>query len=141
MEIENLGTLTLSMQRKIISSVQLQMDLGSGPIARQSAQIIPNVLKEHHHESIDELLSRCNEHMVQKRGAAVAIVKVDYKKKTIQYSCVGNVRFYMLQDRDKDDLPLTGYGLFIWETQKLKTQQYDYQEGRLVLSSFRWGNC
>lgn len=60
--------------------------LGSGPIARQSAEIIPDVLAEYHHESLDELLNRCNEYMIQKRGAAVAIVKVDVKDKTIHYS-------------------------------------------------------
>jgi phosphoserine phosphatase RsbX len=105
--------------------------LGSGPIARQSAQIIPKVLNEYHHESIDELLSRCNEHMVQKRGAAVAVVKVDYKKKTIQYSCVGNVRLYILQNRIKMIYPLPVMGYLSGRPQKLKTQQYDYHEGDL----------
>ena len=105
--------------------------LGNGPIARQSAQIIPKVLKEHHHETIDELLSRCNEYMVQKRGAAVAIVKADYKQKTIQYSCVGNVRFYMLRDRGKMIYPLPVMGYLSGRPQKLKTQQYDYQTGDL----------
>ena len=113
-------TRILSIRKKITSSVQLQMDLGNGPIARQSCQIIPKVLKDYHHESIDELLSRCNEHMVQKRGAAVAIVKVNYQQKTIQYSCVGNVRFYMLHDRRKDDLPSAGYGLSVRKTSKIK---------------------
>ncbi|WP_318618053.1 PP2C family serine/threonine-protein phosphatase [Sporosarcina sp. YIM B06819] len=105
--------------------------LGSGPIARQSAQIIPNVLNEHHHESVDELLSRCNEYMVQKRGAAVAIVKVDYKQKTIQHSGVGNVRLYILRDRTKMIYPLPVMGYLSGRPQKLKMQQYDYQEGDL----------
>ncbi|MEK4405135.1 MULTISPECIES: PP2C family serine/threonine-protein phosphatase [Sporosarcina] len=105
--------------------------LGNGPIARQSSQILPKVLKEYHHESIDELLSRCNEHMVQKRGAAVAIVKVDYKQKTIQYSCVGNVRFYMLHDCDKMIYPLPVMGYLSGRPQKLKTQQYNYEKGDL----------
>ena len=105
--------------------------LGNGPIARQSAQIIPKVLEEHHHETVDELLSRCNEYMVQKRGAAVAIVKADYKRKTIQYSCVGNVRFYMLRDRVKMIYPLPVMGYLSGRPQKLRTQEYDYQKGDL----------
>lgn len=107
--------------------------LGSGPIARQSAQIVPTVLKEHHHETLDELLSRCNEHMVQKRGAAVAIVKVDFKLKTIQYSCVGNVRFYMLHRREKMIYPLPVMGYLSGRPQQLKTQEYPYQRGDLFL--------
>lgn len=103
--------------------------LGSGPIARQSAEIIPNVIKEHHDESLDELLSRCNEYMVQKRGAAVAIVKIDYKRQTIQYSCVGNVRFYMLQDGKEMIYPLPVMGYLSGKPQKLKTQEYNYHLG------------
>ena len=110
--------------------------LGNGPIARQSSQIIPKVLKEYHHESIDELLSRCNEHMVQKRGAAVAIVKVDYKQKTIQYSCVGNVRFYMLHDCGKMIYPLPVMGYLIRETPKVKDATIQLSKGRFVLPSF-----
>lgn len=105
--------------------------LGSGPIARQSAQIIPKVLAVHHHESIDELLSRCNEHMVQKRGAAVAIVKANYKQKTIQYSCVGNVRFYMLRERVEMIYPLPVMGYLSGRPQKLRTQEYEYRKGDL----------
>jgi phosphoserine phosphatase RsbX len=103
--------------------------LGSGPIARQSAEIIPNVIKNHHDESLDELLSRCNEYMIQKRGAAVAIVKIDYKTKVIQYSCVGNVRFYMLQGGEKMIYPLPVMGYLSGKPQKLNTQEYDYHLG------------
>jgi len=69
--------------------------LGNGPVAKESADIIPKILEEYKEETLDELLLRCNELMVSKRGAAVAIVKIDYKHQTISYSCVGNVKFYM----------------------------------------------
>lgn len=105
--------------------------LGSGPIARKSAEIIPAVLKEHHNESLDDILSRCNEHMFQKRGAAVAIVKIDYKRKKVQYSCVGNVRFYMLQGGEEMIYPLPVMGYLSGKPQKLKTQEYRYLEGDL----------
>lgn len=105
--------------------------LGNGPIARQSAQIVPKVLAEYHDETLDELLSRCNEHMVQKRGAAVAIVKVDYKRKTIQYSCVGNVRFYLLQNGGKMVYPLPVMGYLSGRPQRVKTQEYPYRKGDL----------
>lgn len=105
--------------------------LGNGPIARQSSEIIPTVLREHHHESIDELLSRCNEYMFRKRGAAVAIVKIDYIKKTVQYSCVGNVRFYLLQDGKKMIYPLPVMGYLSGRPQKLNTQEYSYHPGDL----------
>ena len=67
--------------------------------------------------------------MVQKRGAAVAIVKVDYKQKTIQYSCVGNVRFYMLHDREKMIYPLAGYGVSIRQASKVKNTRIRLSKG------------
>ena len=107
--------------------------LGNGPHANLSAQVVPNILKEYSHESIDEILSRCNEHMVHKRGVAVAVVKVDYEKKTIQYSCVGNVRLYILQEGEKMIYPLPVMGYLSGRPQKLKTQQYTYIPGDLFL--------
>lgn len=103
--------------------------LGNGPIAKQSAEIIPNVLAKYHHESIDELLNRCNEYMIQKRGAAVAIVRVDFISKTIQYSCVGNVRFYIYQNGVKMIYPLPVMGYLSGRPLKLKTQSYTYYPG------------
>lgn len=103
--------------------------LGNGPIARQSAEVIPHVLAEYHSESIDELLNRCNEYMIQKRGAAVAIVKVDFKSKIIQYSCVGNVRFYIWQNGKKMIYPLPVMGYLSGRPLKLNTQSYTYHPG------------
>lgn len=107
--------------------------LGNGPIARQSSQIIQTILQEYHSETIDELLYRCNEYMVGKRGAAVAIVKVDFISKTIQYSCVGNVRFYMLHDGNKMIYPLPVMGYLSGRPQKLNTQEYPYKKGDTFL--------
>lgn len=108
--------------------------LGNGPIARQSSEIIPMILAEYHHETIDELLLRCNKLMFQKRGAAVAIVKVDFSAKTIAYSCVGNIKFYMTRrDDDKMIYPLPVMGYLSGRPQKLRTQIYSYKPGDLFL--------
>jgi len=108
--------------------------LGNGPIARQSSEIIPMILAEFHHETIDELLFRCNELMFKKRGAAVAIVKVDFSAKTLEYSCVGNIKFYMTRKGDdKMIYPLPVMGYLSGRPQKLRTQRYTYKPGDLFL--------
>lgn len=108
--------------------------LGSGPIARQSSEIMPMILAEYHHETIDELLLRCNKLMYQKRGAAVAIVKVDFTCKTIEYSCVGNIKFYITRkDDDKMIYPLPVMGYLSGRPQKLRAQKYVYKPGDLFL--------
>lgn len=108
--------------------------LGSGPVARESSQVIPQILREHHHESIDSLMNRFNDLMVQKRGAAVAIFKVDFKDKTLEYSCVGNIRFYLYRKAtDEMIYPLPVMGYLSGRPQKLHTQLYAYVEDDLFL--------
>lgn len=107
--------------------------LGNGPIANESAAIIPQLLADHHDKSIDELLNLCNAQMIHKRGAAVAIVKVDFYRQKIQYSCVGNVRFYMLTGGDRMIYPLPVMGYLSGRPQHLKTQEYNYEAGDLFL--------
>lgn len=108
--------------------------LGSGPVARESSQVIPQILREHHHESIDSLMNRFNDLMVQKRGAAVAIFKVDFKNKTLEYSCVGNIRFYLYRKANDEMIyPLPVMGYLSGRPQKLHTQLYTYMEDDLFL--------
>ncbi|KXH80959.1 PP2C family serine/threonine-protein phosphatase [Sporosarcina sp. HYO08] len=110
--------------------------LGNGPIARLSAEVIPKMLERHHHETVDELLLRCNEQMSGKRGAAVAIVKMYYQEKKVEYSCVGNVRFYMMQQQGTMVYPLPVMGYLSGRKQNLKKQTFNYSEGsRFVLHS------
>lgn len=79
-------------------------------------------------------MNRFNGLMMQKRGAAVAIFKVDFKKRTLEYSCVGNIRFYLYR-RETDEViyPLPVMGYLSGRPQKLKTQLYTYLENDLFL--------
>ncbi|MEK3955012.1 negative regulator of sigma-B (phosphoserine phosphatase) [Psychrobacillus psychrotolerans] len=108
--------------------------LGNGPVAKESADIIPKILEEYKEETLDELLLRCNELMVSKRGAAVAIVKIDYKHQTISYSCVGNVKFYMYKrSTDKMIYPLPVMGYLSGRKQKINTQTYACEKNDLFM--------
>lgn len=108
--------------------------LGNGPIAKESADVMPDILAKYPNESLDELLLRCNEKMVQKRGAAVAIVKADLKHHTISYSCVGNIKFYMYQNEsDKMVYPLPVMGYLSGRKQKFRTQTYSFSKNDIFL--------
>ena len=108
--------------------------LGNGPVARESSQVIPQILEQYHHEPLDALMGRFNDLMVQKRGAAVAIFKVDFKKKTLEYTCVGNIRFYLYRKgTDEMIYPLPVMGYLSGRPQKLRTQLYTYVEDDLFL--------
>ncbi|PIC65110.1 phosphoserine phosphatase [Sporosarcina sp. P13] len=102
--------------------------LGSGLLAMESAEVIPEVLEEYHHESPDDLLLRCNKEMFHKRGAAVGIVKVYYAQQTLEYSCVGNIRLYILQSNGQMIYPLPVMGYLSGRPQLLRTQRYPYHK-------------
>lgn len=105
--------------------------LGNGPVAKQSAEIIPMILARYHFETVDELLQRCNEYMIQKRGAAVAVFKVHFKEQLIHYSCVGNIKCYILRNGEKMVYPLPVSGYLSGRPLKLRSQQIAYQIGDL----------
>lgn len=108
--------------------------LGNGPVAKESADVIPEILAEYGEESIDSLMERCNNEMIYKRGAAVALVKVDYMARTLSYSCVGNVKFYMYQKKfDKMIYPLPVMGYLSGRKQSLRTQTYPVYPGDTFL--------
>jgi negative regulator of sigma-B (phosphoserine phosphatase) len=108
--------------------------LGNGPVAKESADIIPEILEQYKEESCDVLLLRCKDLMVHKRGAAVALVKIDYKSQTISYSCVGNVKFYMYnRATDKMIYPLPVMGYLSGRKQRTNTQTYACDKNDLFM--------
>lgn len=85
--------------------------LGSGTYAKEASQAVIDVVQKHHQEDVDRLMRRSNQALQNKRGAAVALFKIDPLKRELDYSCVGNIRFY-LYSRDGDlvyPMPVTGY--------------------------------
>lgn len=105
--------------------------LGSGPVAKQAADVIPTVLEEYHHQPIEDILNRCNQQMVKKRGATAAIIKVNYNERIMEFSSVGNVRLYILQNGDKMVYPLPVGGYLSGRPQKIRTEEYSYNPGDL----------
>lgn len=105
--------------------------LGSGPVAKQAADVIPTVLEEYHHKPVDVLLERCNELMIKKRGATAAIMKINYKAKVMEFSSIGNIRLYILRNGKNMVYPLPVRGYLSGRPQKIKTEEYAYNPGDL----------
>lgn len=100
--------------------------LGSGEFAHESSRAVTNVVREYQSEDVGDIMERCNQALLRKRGAAVAIFKVYFKKKEFQYSCVGNIRFYLYPPNDKMIYPLPVTGYLSGRKQKFHTQQFTY---------------
>ncbi len=55
--------------------------LGSGKPAFESSHAVVSTVKSNPEETVDTLMYYCNKVLLHKRGAAVAILKVDFKPK------------------------------------------------------------
>ncbi|MFE8703036.1 PP2C family serine/threonine-protein phosphatase [Cytobacillus sp. FJAT-54145] len=107
--------------------------LGSGPNAFESSSEVIKVVKNYHHEDVNSMMTRCNDVLFQKRGAAVAILKVDYKNNEFIYSCVGNIRFFLYSSMGKLTYPLPVTGYLSGKPQRFNTQRFPYESSSKFL--------
>ncbi|WP_026692990.1 PP2C family serine/threonine-protein phosphatase [Peribacillus kribbensis] len=101
--------------------------LGSEEFAYESSAAVTDVVKSNHHLDVDTLMKKCNEVLVNKRGAAVSILKVNFKEQEFIYSSVGNIRFFCYLPNGKLIYPLPVTGYLSGRMQKYHTQYYKYE--------------
>ncbi|WP_404456657.1 protein phosphatase 2C domain-containing protein [Virgibacillus necropolis] len=85
--------------------------LGSGEFARESSQVVVEIIGENIHASIEQIIKRCNEKLTGKRGVVLGILKIDFKMKSYSFSSIGNIGVMtIMQDgRKKRNIPNAGY--------------------------------
>lgn len=102
--------------------------LGSGEFAYEASSAVAEVVRSNPDKDVNTLMNYCNDVLAQKRGAAVGILKVDFRKKEFEYSCVGNIRFYLYTPSGKLTYPLPVTGYLSGRPQTFRTQIYPYEE-------------
>ncbi|MBB5174205.1 SpoIIE family protein phosphatase [Texcoconibacillus texcoconensis] len=65
--------------------------LGSGREAREASEAAIEVVARYSNLQVDRLVQKCNEALVNERGAALMVVKIDYRMNEISYSSIGNI--------------------------------------------------
>lgn len=101
--------------------------LGSGMYANQSAQAVIEAAKANYHQDVKAIMNACNQALINLRGAAVSVIKIDYEKKELTYCGVGNVRFYFLQNDGSMINPLPVYGYLSGKYQSFVIRTYKYE--------------
>ena len=99
--------------------------LGSGEFAYVSSNAVIEVVKKHHDLPLDELIAICNEQLANKRGAAVAIMRVFFDRDEFEIVSVGNIRFFLFLPSEKKliyPLPVTGF--LSGKSKKFKVETY-----------------
>ena len=111
--------------------------LGSGEFAYESSHAVIEEVKRFHDLDVEELMKICNQSLINKRGAAVSILKVYYDQRKFDYSSVGNIRFFLYNPKEDKlvyPLPVTGY--LSGRKQKYKTQRFSYEpNAKFILHS------
>ncbi|HWO76794.1 MAG TPA: SpoIIE family protein phosphatase [Bacillus sp. (in: firmicutes)] len=100
--------------------------LGSGIFANESAEAAIEAAKQNRQNDVETIMKACNQALLNKRGAAVSVIKIDYVKKEFTYSSVGNVKFYFLKQDGTIIYPLPVYGYLSGKNQLFITQTYKY---------------
>ncbi|MET3698567.1 negative regulator of sigma-B (phosphoserine phosphatase) [Bacillus oleivorans] len=101
--------------------------LGSGIFAHESAEAAIEAAKQNRRQDVETIMKACNQALLNKRGAAVSVLKIDYHNKEFTYSSVGNVKFYFLKQDGTTIYPLPVYGYLSGKNQLFITQTYRYE--------------
>ncbi|MFS0675066.1 protein phosphatase 2C domain-containing protein [Ornithinibacillus sp. 179-J 7C1 HS] len=85
--------------------------LGSGEYAKESSEIVINIIKENMNCSVESLVKKCNERLYGKRGTVLAILKIDFSLRNYSISSIGNVGVMTVtgENERKRNLPNAGY--------------------------------
>lgn len=110
--------------------------LGSGKYANEASTAVITVVEQYHHEELDQLMDRCNKVLLQKRGAAVSVLKFYFNKNEFVYSGVGNIRFFLYSPEGKLTYPLPVTGYLSGRPQTFNTQRFTYEpESKFLIYS------
>jgi phosphoserine phosphatase RsbX len=108
--------------------------LGSGRYAYESSYAAAEVVEQNwHSETIESLMELINQSLYQKRGAATALFKIKFSTHQFEYSCVGNIRFYLYGPEGNLTYPLPVTGYLSGRPQRYRMERFPYEQGSKFL--------
>ncbi|MGC4378086.1 protein phosphatase 2C domain-containing protein [Fictibacillus sp. Mic-4] len=99
--------------------------LGSGSMAKEASETAIQIIKENHFQDIYDLMDLSNRKLKNTRGAVLSIFKIDYERKTVYFSGVGNIRFFFTGKNDKIQYPMPTPGFLSGRPFPFRLQQFD----------------
>jgi phosphoserine phosphatase RsbX len=85
--------------------------LGSGEFAKESSQIVIDIIRDNSSTRIENLIEKCNEQLQGKRGVVLGVLKIDFMSGTYSFSSIGNICIMTISDdkKRKRNIPNAGY--------------------------------
>lgn len=85
--------------------------LGSGEYAKESSQIVMDIIQSNVAATVEQLVKACNTQLLGKRGVVLGILKLDFRTQISTFSSIGNIGI-MIVSKDKKrkrNIPNAGY--------------------------------
>ncbi|MFC4559889.1 SpoIIE family protein phosphatase [Virgibacillus kekensis] len=85
--------------------------LGSGEFAKESSQIVIDIIKNNADAKVERIIKKCNEELTGKRGVVVGILKMDFVGREYSFSSIGNIGIMTIpkNGRKRRNIPNAGY--------------------------------
>lgn len=85
--------------------------LGSGKFAKESSQIVIDTIHDNHTDSVTNMMKKCNQKLVGKRGVVLGILQMDLSNRQYSYSSIGNIGLLTITSASikKRNIPQAGY--------------------------------
>ncbi|WP_010651739.1 protein phosphatase 2C domain-containing protein [Oceanobacillus massiliensis] len=85
--------------------------LGSGEFAKESSQIVIDIIKSNIHATVEQLVKVCNSQLQGKRGVVIGILKLDFANLISSFSSIGNIGIMSITNerQKKRNIPNAGY--------------------------------
>lgn len=85
--------------------------LGSGEFAKESSQIVMDIIEENVHADVKDIIKTCNQRLMGKRGVVLGVLKVNFPYETYAFSSIGNIGIMTISSTQekKRSIPNSGY--------------------------------
>ncbi|GGB55466.1 SpoIIE family protein phosphatase [Virgibacillus dakarensis] len=85
--------------------------LGSGEFAKESSQIVIDIIKNNIHATVEHIVKQCNEQLFRKRGVVLGILKLTFLSGQYSFSSIGNIGVLTItrDGKRKRNIPNSGY--------------------------------
>ncbi|WP_407271789.1 indirect negative regulator of sigma-B activity [Radiobacillus sp. PE A8.2] len=85
--------------------------LGSGEFAKESSDIVMQIIKDHSEVSVNELVRICNKQLIGKRGVVLGLLKINFEEELYTFSSIGNIGIMTISSKceKKRNIPNAGY--------------------------------
>lgn len=85
--------------------------LGSGEFAKESSQVVMDIIEENVYADVKSIIKECNERLMGKRGVVLGVLKVNFQQQLYAFSSIGNIGIMTISSSQekKRSIPNSGY--------------------------------